>query len=554
MNKRTMMLLLVFLGALLNTQAWAWDPSELPPGFTVEKPGAPVELGGKTLFYVRINAKTATVSQTAQRISESLKKLAQDPTFNPQSITVQDSVLGSDVMAGNQIIAPVWAFAAKVEGQTPEKLARDYAEKIRQAIAEYQKEHSLRNLITGIVETLVAFLVLVVLIMLLNRGVRHFNRGIQASTRIRAFKIGEVEFFTADRIKAVNTSAVKMVRTLLILILIYTYFHLGLSFFPWTQKYALELFHSVLGAFSAIGEAIWRQTPALAFLVVLFLITRYVLKTLRYFFDQVSAGKVRAAGLDAEVAPITYRILRLLIIAFVLVVAYPYIPGSQSAAFKGISIFLGVLFSLGSTSAIANLIAGVSLTYQRSFRVGDVIKIGEATGVVLERRLYFTRIKTFKNHIVTIPNGTILTGHVTNLSQEVKQGDGLILYTGITIGYDAPWETVHALLIEAANATNHILKRPSPFVLQTALNDFYVTYELNAYTDAPEKMPRIYGELHQNIQNKFNEAGVEIMSPHYTQVRDGNQATIPADYLPPDYEAPAIRIVSTETKGKKEGI
>jgi small-conductance mechanosensitive channel len=289
----------------------------------------------------------------------------------------------------------------------------------------------------------------------------------------------------------------------------------------------------------------------LVFLAVLFFITRYVLRTLRFFFEQVSAEKVTVSGLDAEVAPITYRLIKLLILALVLVIAYPYIPGSESSAFKGVSIFLGVLFSLGSSSAIANLIAGVSLTYMRAFRVGDVIKVGDSTGVVLERRLYITRLKTFKNEDITIPNGIILTSHVTNFSQEVRKGDGLILHTSVTIGYDAPWETVHALLIEAANRTAHILKNPLPFVLQTTLNDFYVTYELNAYTATPERMPWIYGALHQNIQNQFNEAGVEIMSPHYTQVRDGNQTTIPADYLPPDYEAPAMRITTIANVRKK---
>jgi small-conductance mechanosensitive channel len=543
---------LVVLSTILTTPVFSWDPSELPPGFTVEDKGAPVELEGNPLFYLRINPKIETAQQIAQRLSERIKKLAQDPTFKPQSITVHDTAMSSDIMAGDQVIVVVWAFWAKVEGRPTEELARDYAEKIRQAIAEYQREHSLTNLLISIAKTVLALLVLVALIMLVTRGLRRLNRSIVASERIRAVKIGEFEFFTTDRVKAVITSAVKIIRILLILVLVYAYFHLGLSFFPWTQKYALELFNSVLGAVSAIGAAIWDQTPALAFLAVLFLITRYVLKTLRFFFEQVQEGKVTVAGIDAEVAHITYRIIKLLIIAFVLVVAYPFIPGSGSTAFKGLSIFAGVLFSLGSTSAIANMIAGVSLTYQRSFRVGDVIKVGDSTGVVLERRLYITRLKTFKNQVITIPNGIILASHVSNLSQEVRQGEGLILHTGVTIGYDAPWKTVHALLIEAAHRTAHILKSPSPFVLQTALNDFYVTYELNAYTDAPEIMPWIYGELHQNIQNTFNEGGVEIMSPHYTQVRDGNQVTIPADYLPPDYEAPAIRILTTEVKGKKE--
>jgi small-conductance mechanosensitive channel len=543
--------LLMVLGIFFNLPvSAAWDITQLPPGFTVADPGGPVELEGKVLFYLRVNTKFDSAQKRAQIFSESILKLAEDPLFNPKSITVRDSELSSDIMAGDKVLYPLWEFEARVMGKPANELARDYADKIRQAIAAYQKEHSLRNLVIGIIEAIVALLVLVVLIMLVNRGMRRLSRAILISDRIHSVKIGELEFSTADRLKAGILSLLKAFWFLIVLILLYVYVHLGLSFFPWTQRYALELFNNVLGAFGVIGEAIWRQIPSLAFLAVIFLITRYVLKTLRYFFEQVSAGKVTAGGLDAEVAPITYKLLRLLIIAFVLVVAYPYIPGSQSAAFKGISIFLGVLFSLGSTSAIANLIAGVSLTYQRSFRVGDVIKVGEALGVVLERRLYFTRIKTFKNHVVTIPNGAILTSQVTNLSQGVKQGEGLILHTSVTIGYDAPWKTVHTLLIEAANATNLILQSPPPFVLQTALNDFYVTYELNAYIDTPEKMPWIYGELHQNIQNKFNEAGVEIMSPHYTQVRDGNQTTIPADYLPPNYEAPAMRIC-VENKKKK---
>lgn len=551
-KQRKVLLWLVCLIALFSAPALSWDPTELPPGFTVADPGALVELEGKEILTLRVNFKTETAQGRAKIINERIGKLARDPLFNPKTITVRDSGLSSDIVAGDQVIFPLWAFEAKVMGQPANELARAYADKIRQAIAAYQEMHSLRNYIKGIVETVLALVVLVGLIMLLNRAVRRLTRAILTSDRVHSLKLGEFEFFTADRIKAVILSAVKAIRFLVILILLYSYFHLGLSFFPATQRYALMLYDSLVGAISAIGEAIWNQTPALAFLVVLILITRYILKTLRYFFDQVSAGKVTVGGLDAEVAPITYRIVRILILAFVAVVAYPYIPGSSSPAFKGISIFVGVLFSLGSSSAIANLIAGVSLTYTRSFRVGDVIKVGDAMGVVMERKLYITRLKTYKNHMITIPNGTILTTHVTNLSQQIREGDGLILHTSITIGYDAPWETVHDLLIEAAGKTKHILKSPSPFVLQTALHDFYVTYELNAYTDSPQIMPRIYSELHQNIQNTFNEAGVEIMSPHYTQIRDGNHSTIPAEYLPPDYVAPAIRIANPENVEKKK--
>lgn len=552
MKSAKIVIFVVFALLAGHHPALAWDPGQLPPGFTVADPGVPVTLDGQTLFSLRVKAKSFTPELRAQTISERLLRLARDPLFQVRNIRIEDNELSSDIFAGDQIIMVVWAFEAKVEGQTAPVLARDYAEKIRQAIAAYQERHSLRNLIIGVIETILAFVVLVLLTILVNRGARRLNQAVLASDRIQAVKIGDFEFFTADRIKAVVISLVKVVRFLVILFLLYTYFHLGLSFFPATQRYSLQLYNSILSAIGAIGEAIWDQTPALTFLLVVFFLTRYLLKTLRFFFDQISAGKVTVPGLDAEVAPITYRIVRLLIIAFALVVAYPYIPGSESPAFKGISLFLGVLFSLGSTSAVANLIAGVSLTYQRSFHVGDIIKVGESTGVVLERRIYITRLKTFKNQVVTIPNSTIVSSHVINLSQQARDGDGLILHTSITIGYDAPWETVHALLIEAARATKHILPKPDPFVLQTALNDFYVTYELNAYTAAAEIFPRIYSELHQHIQDKFNEAGVEIMSPHYAQLRDGNQSTIPADYLPPDYQAPALRIAGIDQTKKPE--
>jgi small-conductance mechanosensitive channel len=546
------LLSLALLSGALSSPGLAWDPSELPPGFVAETPGSPVELDGKPLFYLRVKQKALTKEKRSQIIGDRIKKLAEDPTFNPQTITVQDSELSSDIMAGDKVIMPVWAFEAKVEGRPANEMAREYAEKIRQAVVTYQREHSFQALAIATLKTLVALVVFILLFLVLLRVVRRINRAIWATQRIHAIKIGNFEFFTPGRIKAVLVGAVKIFRFLAAFFLFYALLHLGLSFFPWTHKYAVKLYESLIDALQIIGGAIWDQIPSLTFLIVLLLIARYVLKTLRFIFAQVEAGKITLPGVDAEVAPITYKIIRILIIAFVAVIAYPFIPGSDSAAFKGISIFLGVLFSLGSSSAVANLIAGISLTYTRSFREGDLIKVGDSMGVVLERKLYVTRIKTYKNQIITIPNGNILTNHITNLSQAVREGDGLILHTSITIGYDAPWETIHALLIEAAAFTKHILKSPPPFVLQTGLNDFYVTYELNAYTDAPEIMPRIYGEMHQNIQNKFNEAGVEIMSPHYTQLRDGNQTTIPADYLPPDYQSPAIRIITTPGPGDKK--
>jgi small-conductance mechanosensitive channel len=228
---------------------------------------------------------------------------------------------------------------------------------------------------------------------------------------------------------------------------------------------------------------------------------------------------------------------------------FPYLPGSDSPAFKGISIFLGVLFSLGSSSAVANVIAGVILTYTRAFKIGDRVQIADTVGDVMGKTLLATHVKTIKNVYITIPNSLVLGSHIINFSASA-QGQPLILHTGVTIGYDAPWRQIHALLIAAAAATPGILPEPKPFVLQTSLDDFYVAYEINAYTDQPSGMALIYSNLHQNIQDKFNEAAVEIMSPHYHAVRDGNVTAIPENYLPHDYVPAAFRLFRTAPNAK----
>ena len=266
--------------------------------------------------------------------------------------------------------------------------------------------------------------------------------------------------------------------------------------------------------FKTIGNAVWGYVPNFFFLAILILITFYVLKLLRFFFRELEKGTLTFKGFLPEWAEQTYKIFRLLIVAFAVVVAFPYIPGSSSPAFKGISIFFGVLFSLGSTSAIANIVAGYTLTYRRVFKVGDRVKIADFMGDVTETRLQVTQLRTIKNEEIVVPNSMIVNSHVINYSTLAKEA-GLILHTSVTIGYDTPWRQVEAMLLMAAERTKGILPQPAPFVLQTSLDDFYVSYELNVTIDSPQAMIGIYSDLHRNIQDAFNEYGVQIMSPSY---------------------------------------
>jgi small-conductance mechanosensitive channel len=274
------------------------------------------------------------------------------------------------------------------------------------------------------------------------------------------------------------------------------------------------LFDLILTPLRSMGESVLASVPDLIFLVILYFITRYMLRMIRAFFENIDSGVIHLASFEQEWAWPTYRILRLLVVIFALVVAYPYIPGSESAAFKGISILLGLIVSIGSSSIIANIIAGYSLTYRRLFRIGDRVKINDTIGDVMEMRVLVTRLKSLKNEEIVIPSTAILSGQVVNYSS-LAEKQGLILHTTVGIGYETPWRQVEAMLRLAADRTPGLLKKPEPFVLQKTLGDFAVTYEINAYCSDPKQMMPLYSALHRNILDVFNEYGVAIMTPAY---------------------------------------
>ena len=253
-----------------------------------------------------------------------------------------------------------------------------------------------------------------------------------------------------------------------------------------------------------------------------------MVRLIYYFTVEIEKGKLSLPGFYKDWAQPTYKIIRALLYIFMFICVFPYLPGSDSKVFQGISVLLGILISVGSSSSISNIVSGVVITYMRPFKVGDRVKIGEVEGDVIEKNLLVTRIRTIKNEDITMPNSTILNGGTINYSACAKE-EGLILHTTISIGYEVPWNEVYKLLIDAAKSTANILHEPVPFVLQTSLDDSYVSYQLNAYTRTPNQMALIYSQLHQNIQNKFNAAGVEIMSPSYIAMRNGNKSTIPTN-------------------------
>jgi small-conductance mechanosensitive channel len=230
-----------------------------------------------------------------------------------------------------------------------------------------------------------------------------------------------------------------------------------------------------------------------------------------------------------ETARPTRRIAQALLWVFAIAVAYPHLPGSGSATFKGVSVLAGLLFTLGSAGLVGQAMSGLVLMYSRSFKVGDFITAGGIQGTVVELGLLSTRLCTPKNEYVTLPNGVVVGGAVTDYTTAREHGQALFLYSSVTIGYDTPWRRVHELLLAAAARTEEMLRDPAPFVLQRALDDSYVEYQINVAVDPGRAadLPALYSVLHASIQDVFADAGVEILSPTYRAWRDGNAPALP---------------------------
>jgi len=411
---------------------------------------------------------------------------------------------------------------------------------------------AIKDILWGIVLTVITaafgygiFKTIKLLALILSRNITEWKGSL-----INPVVLKNITLLTEDQIVLILQRLVSLFNIALNIFLLYIFIPVVFSYFSFTRTWVDTLFGWILSPIKTVASTFISYIPSLIFIAVIVMINRYVIRLSRLFFDEIKTGNISFPGFYPEWADPTHKIVRFMIIVFTLIVVYPYLPGSESEAFKGISIFLGVLFSLGSTSIIANMVAGVILTYMYAFKTGDRIKIGETSGEVIEKTLLVTRLKTIKNVVVTIPNSSVLSSHIINYSLLASE-TGLILHTSVTIGYDVPWRDVHNALLEAAaRCGENIRKEPAPFVLQTALNDYYVAYELNVYTDRADRMAAIYSDLHCNIQDVFNEKGIEILSPAYSAIRDGNHTTIPESYMPENYTVPGFIVNRITGRGK----
>ena len=507
--------------------------------------GTPVILGDKTLFIIKKNVGSFSPQERSQAVTNRIETIANDPSIRLDTLKSLDEQDTINILLGEKLIFTLTDNDAKAAGKSRQELAQEYIQTIGDSIAKYRQERSLNNILKGFLYSFLSTLGLFIFLKIFNQIFPKIITRVQnwSGIRIPAIRIQNIELFPASRVSNIVTRVVKILRLIIILGVLYIYVSLVLGFFPWTRQLSSRLVSYFIEALYQGWLAFAAYFPKLFALGLIFFVTYYILKIIKPIFRELGHGTLSVPGFYSEWAEPTYKLVFFLIIALACVLAFPYLPGFGSPAFQGISVFLGILFSLGSTALVANVVAGIILIYTRAFQIGDRIKIGDAIGDIIEKTLLVTRIRTTKNVIITIPNGTVLTSQIINYSALAQDPNYyLILHTTVTLGYDLPWRKVHQVLIDAALTTNEILAEPVPFVLQTSLDDFYVSYELNAYTNKPMLMASIYSQLHQNIQDKCNEVGIEILSPHYSAIRDGNQITIPENYLSQDYQAPGFRL------------
>ena len=506
-----------------------------------ENPGFAVEVDGRPVLAIYSRVGGFTPAERADGIQQRIVAVAKSRTIPIESIHAENRGSWSEILAGNDRIMGITDADAEGANRARAELTAEYTEIIRQVVRQYREDHTVKRLVWG---TVYAFLASVVCFLLI-RSLFWARKKLRDSLEAR---LGPGEAGSPARLFGTRLGQYlghpllwlsRVTFWVLVLAVLQAYGTVVLRFFPSTRYTSYQVTNWLFSELSAFGMTVIAYTPNLILLAFICVTTSYLIKINSYVFGELRDERMKIRGFYPDWADPTAKLVRVLILAAAVIVAFPYLPGSQSPAFKGISVFVGVLLSLGSTSAVAHAVAGTILTYMRAFQIGDFVRIGSDIGEVIEKTLLVTRICTQKNEVITIPNGTVLGGVVVNYSAEARKS-GVIFHTVVTIGYSAPWRQVHQLLISAALQTEDILHEPPPFVLQTALNDFYVSYELNAYTASPTKMLDIYSVLHQNIQDRFNEAGVEINSPHYAALRDGNDTTIPQTYLSHDYKRPSF--------------
>lgn len=493
-----------------------------------EVTGVPVVVEGDTLFYFYAKRGGHTPQQRAENVAADIAELGKLLNLQPDSVYVESSDIVTDVMYKGKVLVSFTDMDGLWENCTRDQLAADKRLVIMEKLHQMKESHGLLQLGKRIVYFILVLVGQYLLFRVTNWLFRKLKLRIVRlrNTRLKPFSIQDYELLDTHKQVKLLVFLASLVRYVIMFLQLLLTVPLLFSIFPQTKDLAYQLFSYIWNPVKSIFIGVVDYIPNLFTIFIIYMAVKYLVRLFRYLADEVQSERLKLRGFYPDWAIPTYHIIRFLLYAFMLAMIYPYLPGSNSGVFQGISVFVGLIVSLGSSTVIGNIIAGLVITYMRPFKIGDRIKLNDTTGNVVEKTPLVTRIRTPKNEVVTIPNSFVMSSHTVNFSQSAREY-GLIIHSEVSIGYDVPWRTVNKLLVEAALNTPGVVDDPRPFVLSTSLSDWYPVYQVNAYIKDADRLAEIYSDLHQNIQDRFNEAGVEIMSPHYMAVRDGNASTIP---------------------------
>lgn len=490
-------------------------------------PGIPVIVEGDTLYYLFAKRGGHTPQQRAEMNAAAITELGKRFNLQPDSVYIESSDIVTDLMYGNKVLSSFTDQDGLWEGCSRDQLAAAKRKVIVDKLKVMKDEHSLwqlgKRILYFILVIIGQFLLFKLTTWLFNKLKVRIQR--LKDTKLRPISIQDYELLDTQKQVNLLVFLASLLRYAVMLLQLILTVPLLFAIFPQTKDLAYKLFSYIWDPIKSIFLGIVEYIPNLFTIFVIWLAVKYLVRLVRYLASEIQSERLKIGGFYADWAMPTFHIVRFLLYAFMIAMIYPYLPGSKSGVFQGISVFVGLIVSLGSSTVIGNIIAGLVITYMRPFKLGDRIKLNDTTGNVIEKTPLVTRIRTPKNEVVTIPNSFIMSSHTVNFSQSARDY-GLIIHSEVSVGYDIPWRKTHQLLVEAALNTPGVVDDPRPFVLETSLSDWYPVYQINAYIKQADKMAQIYSDLHQNIQDKFNEAGIEIMSPHYMAVRDGNESTI----------------------------
>lgn len=490
--------------------------------------GVPLVIKGDTLL--RIYARKGgmlpevRVEQAEEKILSSGKRLS----MFLDSVYIYNSDLQTDIMMGEEVLLSVTDLDALWNNTDRGSLSAEYREIIEKKIQELYDEYGLKKKLEGFALVALIFFAQVFLIwftLWLFRRIkkRLMRRLINSFESLRA---KDPMFFSVRKIGLFITHVINVLRVFVVVVQLAISIPLIFSMFPETKAMTYTVLGWIWNPIRHILNAVVDYVPSLFQIIIIVLCFRYVIKMIRYFMEEIAKENLKISGFYPDWAMPTFVILRILLYSFMLVMIWPLLPNSDSEIFQGVSVFIGLIVSLGSTSIVGNIMAGLVMTYMRPFRLGDYVRFGDTVGEVVEKTILVTRIRTLKNELVTIPNSSLMGSQISNFSFSARRY-GIIVHTKITIGYDQKWQKIRDLLLQAAEKTDGLKSHPKPFVNVSALDDSYVEYEINAYTDRHMSLPAIYSALHSNILDTMHGAGVEIMSPTIFGTRPDISVQIP---------------------------